>query len=299
LADRWSQVSPRLSALSPAAVGASVGLAGAALVCTLMSWRCLLADLGSPLPLRPGARVFFLSALGKYVPGSVWPYLAQVEMGRKLGVPRARSAAVSMLTVAISLTTGLLLAAATLPETSTHASTRYWPAFLAVPALLGVLHPRILNRLMHRALVLLRRPAEGIALSWRGIAFSSLWSVLAWLFLGLHIWVLARAVASVGGTDVALCIGAYALAWAAGFLVVIAPAGAGVREAALTAALAAAITASSGLTVALVSRLVVTAGDLGAALLAALVGRAATEDRGGSETVAPPPPSVEDPYWQA
>ena len=43
------------------------------------------ASSGSPLPLAVARRVFLLAQLGKYLPGSVWPVLAQTELGRDLG----------------------------------------------------------------------------------------------------------------------------------------------------------------------------------------------------------------------
>ena len=56
--------------------------------------------------------------------------------------------------------------------------------------------------------------------------------------------------------------GAYALAWTAGLLVVVAPAGAGVREVALVAALAPVLDRGAGLAVAVLSRVLMTGGDL-------------------------------------
>jgi hypothetical protein len=39
----------------------------------------------------PGtARILFLGQLGKYLPGSVWPVLAQMELGKTYRVPRHR-----------------------------------------------------------------------------------------------------------------------------------------------------------------------------------------------------------------
>ena len=62
-----------------------------------------------------------------------------------------------------------------------------------------------------------------------------------------------------------------ALAWLAGLVVVVAPAGAGAREGALVAVLATVMPTTAGLVVALLARLVVTSADLvlaGAAALA-------------------------------
>jgi uncharacterized membrane protein YbhN (UPF0104 family) len=227
-----------------------------------------MTDLGDRLAVRAASRIVFLSALGKYLPGSVWPYLAQVEMSRRYRIPRSRSAAVSVMGVLIGLVTALLTAAASLPWTSPVATRRYWPVFLAVPLLLVLLHPRVANRLLGQALTLARRPPLDRDLTWKGLMVSTGWGLLVWIAFGLQVWVLGSAVAHPGARGLAISVGGYALAWSAGFLVVIAPAGAGVREAALTAALSPVMPTGAALAVALLSRAVTTAGDVGAALVA-------------------------------
>ena len=55
---------------------------------TLRVWQTLLAGLGSPLPVPAAGRILFIGQLGKYIPGSVWPILAQMELGARAKVPR-------------------------------------------------------------------------------------------------------------------------------------------------------------------------------------------------------------------
>jgi hypothetical protein len=192
-------------------------------------------------------------------------------MSRRYDVPRTRSAAASVTTVMIGLVTGLVLAAATVPWYSLHALERYWPVFLALVPLVGVLHPTVFNRLMSRALRLARRPPLADPLTGGAIGRGAAWSALAWLAAGLQVWILAASVSTVGPSSVLLCIGGYALAWSAGFLVVIAPAGAGVRDAALTAILSSVMPTPAALSVALICRAVSALGDLGAAGVAGLL----------------------------
>src|ERR1700743_135629 len=80
------------------------------LFATLCQWRVLLAGLGSPLHTTTAGRIFFIGQLGKYIPGSVWPILTQMELGARANVPRARSASASLLTMVLSLAGGLLVA---------------------------------------------------------------------------------------------------------------------------------------------------------------------------------------------
>ena len=271
VADRWASVHHSVSRIGPWPIIATLGLAAVFELATVLSWRAVLAGLGTSLPLTGASRVVLLSALGKYIPGSVWPYLAQVEMSRRYHVPRTRSAAASVTTVMIGLVTGLVLAAATVPWYSLHALELYWPVLLAIVPLGAVLHPAAFNRLINGALHIARRPPLADPVTGRAIGRGAAWSAVAWLAAGLQVWVLATSVSRVGPSSVLLCLGGYALAWSAGFLVVIAPAGAGIRDAALTAILSSVMPTAAALSVALVCRAVSAFGDLGAAAVAGLL----------------------------
>ena len=228
----------------------------------LLSWRAILADLGSPLPPRAAVRVFFPAQLGKYVPGSVWALVAQMELGREHGVPRSRSGAVGLITIGVSLVTGLLLAAATLPFVSGAALERYWWVFLAVPVLGAGLLPAVANPVLDRLLRLARRGPLERSLTGRGLLAACGWALFGWVGFGVHAFLLARDLGASGPALLLVCTGAYALAWTLGFLVVVAPAGAGVREVALVVALAPVLGREQALLLALVSRAVLTVGDV-------------------------------------
>ena len=159
---------------------AAAGIAG--LGCLMLAWRTVVADLGSHLPLRPATRVMFISQLGKYVPGAVWVTAAQVELGREHLVPRQRSAAASVLAMLITLATGLLVAAATLPLSSASAARQYWWALALAPPALIALYPPLTNYLLNRLLRLARRPPLERQLSMAGMAKAVAWSCWAGAF---------------------------------------------------------------------------------------------------------------------
>jgi len=108
----------------PMVLSLVVGAAGTAV--TFPLWREVLGGLGVRLPWGPGARVFFTSQLGKYLPGSMWPLVMQMEAGRARGASRRTMIAGNLLTIVLSCCVGLLVACVALPVWSAHALAHYW-----------------------------------------------------------------------------------------------------------------------------------------------------------------------------
>lgn len=279
---RRDDVADALQRLSTGAVLGSLAAGAGASYATMLCWRSLLAGLGARLPLPAAGRVFFLGQLGKYVPGSVWAVLAQMELGRDYAVRRASSAAAGTLLLVLAAASGFAVAVAILPFADVAGLEQFrWIAFGAAP-LLGLLHPGVQQWLARLASKIIRRPIDLPRMSVRGIAMATVWILVAWALFGVHLHLLV--VSACGCTDHSLLLstGVFALAWVSGFLVVIAPAGAGVREGVLVLGLAATLDPAAALLVALVSRVLVTGSDLGLAALAAAGARRHS-----------PPPTIE------
>jgi uncharacterized membrane protein YbhN (UPF0104 family) len=263
LARRWNEVRPLLHSLSAVDVGLAMIAVAAGIFATFLCWRAVLSDLGSRLPLISGMRVFFLGQLGKYLPGSVWPLLAQMELGRGYKVPRRTSGAAVMIFMLLLLGTGLLVAALALPLLGHDALRRYGWALAVLPVAAVLLYPRVLNRLLATGLRLARREPMPQPLSPRGVLGAVGWGLVAWVLYGVHVWILAHMLDVHGAGLLARSTGAFAAAWCVGFLVVIAPAGGGAREAALIVLLGTGVGAARATVIAVVSRLLLTIGDLG------------------------------------
>jgi glycosyltransferase 2 family protein len=273
IASEWSYVRAGLGQLGFWSVAAALVSVLVALLALMQVYRVLLAALGSPLSARHAAQILFVGQLGKYLPGSVWPVLAQMELGSAYRVPRTRSASASVLTMLMSLLSGILVGLVILPFKG--GATPYWWVFLFAPVILVCLYPPVLNRLLDRLLRLAKRPPLEQPLTARVIVAAMAWGVVGWILYGLQIWLLAIRLGGSGGTGplLALAIGGFAFAWCAGFLVVIAPAGAGVREVVLIALLTPTLGLHKATAVALVSRVLMTAGDLLCAWVASLFAR--------------------------
>lgn len=256
-------------------------------------WRDLLADQGFPTGRAAGQRAFFIAQLGKYLPGGIWSLVAQVAMARDLKIPGRQAATATFLTIAFSIISSLLVAAVTLPIAFPDVVAAYWWVFLAVPVLLVLLHPRSIAWWSGTAFRLLRRPGEPVRLSWPVLLRSTALLIASWLALGAHFGVLVTDVAGNRSSLWLLGIGVFALAWVAGFLVVIAPAGAGVREAALVLGFTGVLAAGGVLALAVLSRVLLIVADVvlaGVFLFAARLHTRRAAGTGTEATDIPPGP---------
>jgi uncharacterized membrane protein YbhN (UPF0104 family) len=292
LARSWPEVRPALAHLSVASIGLATLAVLAGLFTSFLGWRAVLAEYGGKLPLAGGLRVFFLGQLGKYLPGSVWPAVAQMELGRGYRVPRRVSAAAVAIFMLLILGTGLLVAAVSLPLLGPAALPQYWWTLAALPVAVAVLYPPVLNRLVALTLRLLRREPMPSPLSVAGIARAGGWSLAAWGLWGVHIWILGVGVGAGGPGLLWRATGAFAAAWTLGFVLVLVPAGAVVREAALIVLLRPGMSAGQATVVALASRVLLTVGDLGWGLIALLAERRRRRGRGGPVPIGRGPDRV-------
>jgi len=261
IADAWSRVSLGSVLLALLLSMVNVATSGA-------SWRAVLADLGSPLPVRAAARVFFVGQLGRYIPGTVFQFVAQAELARDHGVPRRRTGSALAVALLVSMTTASILVTGVLPL-ALHGRELpgwEWTGWLRwlTPVCLVLLIPQVINPLLRFLLKLARQEPLEHRITVKGLLLSAFWAMVSWIAVGLQVFVLARAVgADWSATEtLALGVGGYALAWMAGFLVVLAPAGAGARELVLAAVIALSTGSGGAAVVVLGSRVLLTLSDL-------------------------------------
>lgn len=287
LASQWDDAGDRLASLSVGQVGAAAAWSVAALVASLFAWRETLAGFGSRLPRRVAARVYFLGQLAKYVPGSVWSIVGQMELAKVYGVRRDRTATAGVVVLVISLGTALGLGVLALPALLDAGGTGYAAVVLVLVPLVVALHPRVLTWLVETALRLLRRPPLEVSLTGAVIGRVALLALVNNVLLGLQVWHLTMDLGGDPWRSLPLAIGGFGIASAAGLLAVPLPAGAGLREAVLVLVLAPEVGVAGATLVAIIGRLLLTVADVGAAGVAAATTRTPRSEVPGATTGGP------------
>jgi uncharacterized membrane protein YbhN (UPF0104 family) len=265
----WPDVKDTLLALNVWTVAASFVVALAAIAANVKAWQAVLHELEYDVPTVAAGQIYLVGGLGKYLPGSVWAFVLQMELSLRAGIPRARSFAASLILVGLSTTAALLLGLFGIPTLVHVGGAAVWGAAVLAPVALICAIPPVLSRLVDIFLRVLGRGRLGHKLRLSGLLRVMGWSALAWTLFGVHFWLIGAGVHGAGAPSLTTAIGAFALAMTAGLLAVASPSGLGVREAVLVAALSPFVGVGTALGVALASRLILTVADVLAAGAAA------------------------------
>lgn len=262
---RWSEIGAAAAEIDPVRLSGAVLCTCAGLALTGVLWRMLLSALGSQVELREVAAVFFVGQLGKYVPGSVWSFAVQAQLGRRHGVPVRSSITASALFLVLHTFSGVLLggllAAGGVVRTSF--GTGWWLMLAVIGA--AALTPPVLRFLGDRLAGAGVRTRFGVGDLIRSLALMA----GVWACYGACLWMLMPPGRPAAADVLAAVAAAFALAHAAGVLLVLAPAGLGAREAVLIALLSPTVGLPSAAAAALLARVAHSVADFALAAGAA------------------------------
>jgi glycosyltransferase 2 family protein len=237
----------------------ALALVIAGLLATAEVWKHCLAALGSPVSSGAARRIFFPAQVGKYLPGSVWPFLAQIRFAREFGVPGGRALLAGSIFLVVHTATSVLVGALLLISQPGLAGRLGWLG-ACLPAALVLLHPKLIRFLSRRLAG--RADAAPPVLRASALVRPVLWMVPAWVAYGAAGFLLAEAFTGRALQLAVACTAAFALGWLVGLLVFVAPAGVGAREGILVLALTPIIGLAEATTVSVLLRVVHTLADV-------------------------------------
>ena len=265
----WTKRDALDSLDSPAvllAFAASSGVFAVAPLVQALLWSRLLRAVGARPPGTRALVVWTRSFLLRYAPSGALGYALRIrERGRlrasatQIWIATAYEQLVALGGGASVCSIAFVFAGASVPRLAIA-------GVVAAATAMAVLHPRVaevaLGRLLRGRLVGGVRP-----LGTRFLVGALAASALAWLPTAAGVALLTRSLVD-EPPSFAWLLGAYAVAWLAGFLIPFLPAGLGARDTALAAILAGPLGTATAIEVALALRLANTIGELAAAALA-------------------------------
>lgn len=269
----WARLRGYAWHVQPAALSVSVALGVGVFAFGVAIWRRVLQCFGPRVGFVTMLRVWAFSNVTRYIPGMVWQLVTAAELGRGAGVPADVLLASLIVHLGLVLLSAAVVAAATLAALGLPLAAR-WPwAVAGVPLVLLAVHPATINL----GLRLVNRVTRRQTLTWRGrwrhgIELLVL-QIASWLAYGVAFYVFVGGVVAVPASRLLALIGVNALGFVAGYVVLIAPAGLGAREAALVVLLGRFFPTSVAALLAILSRLWTIAAELSTAVLAVVLTR--------------------------
>jgi len=240
---RWDELRRYPWRLQPLWLLPAVSLVLVSWLLEVAVWRRLLASLGGLIGYGVGFRIWFVSAVLRYIPGNIWQPLGMTVLCRQQGIRPEMTVAGVALYQAINVLAAALLAALYFPLTGNlgllaswlpPAAAR-WMGVLVVPVVVLGWRPRWFVGLLNYGLRRMRRPPLPARLDVSTLGWALAVELAAWMALGLGFATLTLALAgglqSGLGRQLVHLVAGYPVAYVVGFLSFVTPSGLAVREA--------------------------------------------------------------------
>ncbi|HVF40759.1 MAG TPA: lysylphosphatidylglycerol synthase domain-containing protein [Gemmatimonadaceae bacterium] len=233
LKGQWRHAGARLSSLTPdwPMIGASAIIVVLTYVLLIDAWRRVVTASGQTLGFATAARIWFVSNLGKYVPGKVWSIAAMTMMARDNAVSGVVAAGSSLLMQLVSILTGIGVVLITGAQALDHPRLAILAAVALGLALLAT--PQILPPLIRYAARVSGREVTVPRLETSTVLMAALRSAISWVAYGVAFQLFVRGLLGSAAGATTSYIAVYAASYIIGFLALFAPGGAVVRESAM------------------------------------------------------------------
>ncbi|MFV1987277.1 MAG: lysylphosphatidylglycerol synthase domain-containing protein [Gemmatimonadota bacterium] len=223
----------------PWLLAGATAAAVAALLLTGRLWALLFHQAGGRVSTREAVGAWLGSNLGRYLPGKIWQLTGIAVYLRARGDSGAAGFGTSLALQAVILVTGTGVGVALAGRAAGDALDPRLSLALGV-VLLATLHPRVIDRVIGLGARLLREPAPGGRLSGKTLAQAGAAGIVIWMLYGIGFWCLVHGLVPGSSLPPLAAAGIFAIAYVAGYVVLIAPGGLVVREGAMAALLVAA-----------------------------------------------------------
>jgi uncharacterized membrane protein YbhN (UPF0104 family) len=201
------------------------------------TWRRILRAWGDHLGFVEAARIYFVSNLGRYIPGKIWSIGVMAEMSRRRQVSVAAATGSSIISTLVNIATGFVIALITGWKAVDRASGGHavFGIVIAALVLLGLFTlPVVLPALESFARRRTGRELSIGNLPHRAIYVAIVGNLIAWVLYGAAFQAFTSGVIDHAAGSLIDYIAVYASSYVLGYLALAVPGGLVAREMALT-----------------------------------------------------------------
>jgi glycosyltransferase 2 family protein len=239
LAKSWDDIRSSAAALRPSWSGlvlASVCVCGGYAI-LIAAWRMLLEKWRSPLNAMSAARIWFVSSLGKYIPGKIWAIGAMAMLAKEAGASPVAATGSSIIMQIVNLAAGFVVVsvvgAGELLAPYPLLRVASWITIAASVTGLAF-GPQLLVWAVRTGTRLVGRPMPDMPeITRRTLLLVFAANVAAWIAYGIGFGIFWAALLGRGGGISMAALAVYTASYLVGYMVLPAPGGIGARETAM------------------------------------------------------------------
>ncbi len=217
----------------------SAGWVAASYVVLIETWRQIVSAWGGKLSWPTAARIWFISNLGRYIPGKVWQIGAMGALAQEAGVSSVAAVGSALVVNVVNILAGFLVVAVA----GSRLLEGYGPALITALIAFCVIvlgSPWLLPPVLRLAQRVTGRDFPIPAIPPLAIIFAVAGCSLAWNLYGIAFHDLTVAILGGAAGRPSYYTAVFTLSYLAGYLTLFSPGGLGVRESTLVTLLAAA-----------------------------------------------------------
>lgn len=221
--DAWQQTTFRIA---PLALSALVVLVSYAVL--IETWRQVVAAWGGHLSFPAAARIWFVSNLGKWIPGRIWQITAMGALSQRAGVSPVAAVGSSLLIAVVNVLTAFAVVLATAREAFPLAD---WAVYALLAASITVmLVPRLVPAAAKWIAARFGRDVTWPPIPQRTIVIAFVGCAIAWVLYGVAFQILVSATFGVAAGATRYYIAAFTASYIFGYLTFFTVGGLGTRE---------------------------------------------------------------------
>lgn len=214
----------------------SVPVFGISIFINSLAWHLMMKFSDKKIPIEKSIDTYISSYIVRYIPGNVWAIAARAYNNKENGVKMIKSMWGWFIENLSYLTVGMIFSLLVISRFLAGKSQYFWLILIMIPvALFVVLRYEIFTDFFEKVIKKklpekIRKETGFLDLSTKQRVVLLLIYSISWIFYSINFLMVSHAVVGIELSQVPVLVGANALAWSIGYMSIVTPSGAGVRE---------------------------------------------------------------------
>lgn len=195
-------------------------------------WMKLLKEFGSNISFKKNLAIWWISQLGKYLPGKIWAVFGKVILSKKAGIRKSISLKCIYFELLLSIIAGILFSIIAMQFWPKNKNISIYSAFLIIGVICMVLlysgiYSKIYNKISKRLKV---ENEINLNISFKSETLLLIAYIIQWSILGLAFFIYAKSIYNFPLNYYSIFAGIFCISYILGLISFFAPGGLAVRE---------------------------------------------------------------------